>query len=73
LASKRRKLSAFDVIIASLWIGVVLAFSIAGLQQYTPQEVKVLMTPGLLLVFYGLALITRKAWDTYERLKQKVP
>jgi polyferredoxin len=71
LTSKRRKLSTFDVIIASLWIGVVLAFSVAGLRQNAPQEVKVLMTPGLLLVFYGLALTTRKVCNKYRQVKQQ--
>ena len=69
LSSKRRKRSTFDVIISILWISVVLAFSVAGLRQNAPQEVKVLMTPGLLLIFYGLALITRKAWDKYAQAK----
>jgi polyferredoxin len=69
--SKRRKLSAFDVVIALLWMSVVLAFSFAGLRQSAPQAIKVLMTPGLLLVFYGLALIARKAWGKYGRAKQQ--
>ena len=63
LKSKRRKISTFDMIIVLPWIAVVLAFSLAGLRQNAPQEIKVLMTPGLLLIFYGLALITRKAWN----------
>jgi polyferredoxin len=60
--SKRRKLSPFDAIITLLWISVVLTVSLAGLRQNAPQEIKVLMTPGLLLAFYGLALIARRAW-----------
>jgi polyferredoxin len=60
---KRRKLSAFDVTIAALWIGVVLSINLAGVRQSTPQEIKVLMTPGLLLIIYGLALIAQKAWS----------
>jgi polyferredoxin len=67
--AKRRTLSAFDVIIAVLWIGVVLGFSVAGLRQNSPQAIKALMTPGLLLVFYGLALIARKLWDRYGSMK----
>jgi ferredoxin-type protein NapH len=67
--SKRRKISAFDVIIALLWIGVVLAFSAAGLRQNSPQAIKALMTPGLLLAFYGLALIARRVWLKYKRVK----
>jgi polyferredoxin len=69
--SKRRKLSAFDAIIALLWMSVVLAFSVAGLRQNSPQAIKVLMTPGLLLAFYSLALIARKAWGKYGRVKQQ--
>lgn len=60
---KRRRLSAFDVIIAALWMSVVLSFSFAGLREDSPQEIKVLMTPGLLLIFYGLALLGRKLWE----------
>jgi hypothetical protein len=67
--SKRRKLSPFDATITLLWISVVLTVSLAGLRQNSPQEIKVLMTPGLLLAFYGLALIARKAWGRYGRGK----
>jgi ferredoxin len=66
-ASGRRKLSAFDVSIALLWVAVVLAFSLAGLRQNSPQAIKVVMTPGLLLAFYGLALVARKVWDARTR------
>lgn len=69
--SKRRKLSAFDVIIALLWVSVVLTFSVAGLRQNSPQEIKVLMIPGLLLAFYGLALIAKKAWGKHGGVKQQ--
>jgi polyferredoxin len=67
LTSKRRKLSAFDAIIALLWISVVLVLSLAGFRQNSPQEIKTLMTPGLLLIFYGLALIAKRGWDKYSR------
>ena len=70
--SKRRKLSAFDAIVALLWISVVLTFSLAGLRQNSPQEIKVLMTPGLLLAFYGLALMAKRAWDEYGGGKQRL-
>jgi hypothetical protein len=66
---RRRKLSAFDAIIVLLWVSVVLTFWLAGLRQNAPQTVKVLMTPGLLLAFYGLALIARKVWDRFSREK----
>ena len=34
-------------------------------------KIKMLMTPGLLLAFYGLALIARKALSKYGRVKQQ--
>ena len=67
--SNRRKLSGFDASIALLWMSVVLTFSLAGLRQNSPQEIKVLMTPGLLLAFYGLALIAKTAWGKYGGVK----
>jgi len=69
---QRRKLSAFDTIIALLWVSVVLTFSLAGMRQSAPQAIKVLMTPGLLLVCYGLALIARKGWDKFGKGKQQL-
>jgi polyferredoxin len=68
--AKRRRLSAFDAIITLLWIGVVLTFSFAGLRQNAPQAIKAIMTPGLLLVFYGLALMARKIWTKYRPMNQ---
>ena len=67
----RRKISAFDVVIAMLWILAVLTAFFAGVQQNAPQEIKVLMTPGLLLVLYGLALIARKVWGRFGGAKQQ--
>jgi polyferredoxin len=61
--AKRRKISAFDAIIAVLWIGVVLGVSVAGLRDNSPQEIKVLMTPGLLLILYALALLGQRIWE----------
>ena len=69
--AKRRKLSAFDAIIVLLWVSVAVGFSLVRLPQNAPQAIKVLMTPGLLLIFYGLALIGRKAWGEYTRVKQR--
>jgi hypothetical protein len=69
--AKRRKLSAFDAIVVLLWTSVVMVFSVAGLRQNSPQAIKVLMTPGLLLIFYGLALIGRKTWAKYGRVKEQ--
>ena len=70
LKAKRRRPSAFDAFIALSWISVVLVFSLAGLQQNAPQAIKTLMTPGLLLVFYGLALIGRKVWNRYGKAQR---
>ena len=58
---KRRRLSVFDVSIAMLWIGVTLVINFAGLNQAAPQEIKVFMSPGLLLAIYGLVWMARKA------------
>jgi len=60
---KRRKLSAFDVVITVLWVGATLAFALSGLRQDAPQEIKSLMTPGLLVVIYGLVWLGQKAWS----------
>jgi polyferredoxin len=62
---KRRKLSAFDVAIAVLWIGTSVSINLAGINQNAPQEIKVLMTPGLLLAFYGLAWLGQRTWRRY--------
>ena len=51
---KRRKLSGFDVAITVLWIGVIVVMNLAGVKQNAPQELKVLMGPGLLILVYGL-------------------
>jgi len=69
--AKRRKLSAFDAIIVLLWVSVAVGFSLVGLRQNSPQAIKVLMTPGLLLIFYGIALMGREAWSKYRRVKQQ--
>jgi polyferredoxin len=70
--SKRRKLSAFDAIVALLWMTVVLTVSLAGLRDNSPQEIKVLMTPGLLLIFYGLALLGQKFWGRRKQVAREV-
>jgi len=57
---KRRKLSAFDAVIAALWIGVTLAINLTGVNQNAPQEIKSFMTPGLLLGVYGLVWTAQK-------------
>ncbi len=60
---KRRKLSAFDVIITVLWVSVTLTLTLSGVRQNASQAIKSLMTPGLLVVIYGLVLIGPKAWN----------
>lgn len=71
LSSKRRTLTAFDMIITLLWISVVLAFTFSGLRQNAPQEIKAIMTPGLLLLIYGLALLSRWVLGKTNWLKNK--
>jgi len=60
---KRRRLSAFDVAIAVLWIGATVGFALSGARQDAPQEIKVFMTPGLLLVIYGFVWVAQKVWS----------
>ena len=61
---KRRKLSAFDVAIAVLWISVTLFFTFTA-RQGAPQEIKVTMAAGLLLVIYGVVWLTQKIWQRF--------
>jgi len=65
---KRRKRSAFDVTITLVWISVSLSFFFSGLRASAPQELKVLMSVGLLLIVYGLVWII---WRTRERFKKE--
>lgn len=60
---KRRKLSAFDVVITVLWIGATLGFTLSGIRQDASQAIKSLMTPGLLVLIYGLVWLGQKAWS----------
>jgi polyferredoxin len=62
---KRRRLSVFDVTIAALWIGATVALTLSTVRQGAPQEIKALMTPGLLLVSYGLVWTVRWAWNRH--------
>jgi polyferredoxin len=62
LLPDRRKSSAFDLSITILWSSIVLLFFLTGIRQNAPQEIKTIMTPGLLLIIYGLALLVRKVW-----------
>jgi ferredoxin-type protein NapH len=67
---KRRRLSAFDVAIAVLWIGLSLFFTFA-LRQNAPQEIKVTMAVGLLLIIYGVVWLAREAWLHYGRIGRR--
>jgi hypothetical protein len=58
---KRRKPSGFDVAISAVWIGVTVVMSFAGVRQNAPQELKVLMGPGLLILVYVLVWTGYKA------------
>jgi len=62
VSGKRRRLSAFDVVIAVLWVSVTAVLSFAGVSKNAPMEIKVFMSVGLLLVIYSLVLVVQKAW-----------
>ena len=64
LSLKRRKLSAFDIAIAVLWISVTLFFTFT-VRQGTPQEIKVTMAAGLLLITYGVVWLSQKTWQRF--------
>jgi len=59
---KRRELSAFDITIAVIWVSVTLALTFTAVRQDAPQAIKAAMTPGLLLVIYGLVWGAQKVW-----------
>jgi polyferredoxin len=69
---KRRKLSAVDVVIAVLWIGATVALTFTTVRQGAPQEIKALMTPGLLLVIYGLVWLGQKVWSRRRTVEQTI-
>jgi len=69
---KRRKLSAFDMAIVVLWIGATLTLAFSDIRQNAPQEIKVLMTPGLLILAYGFVLIFQKAWSRFGLKQQEI-
>jgi len=66
---KRRQLSAFDIAITVLWTSVTLIFTFTA-RQSAPQEIKVTMAAGLLLVIYGVVLLAQKAWHRFERISR---
>jgi uncharacterized membrane protein len=67
---KRRRLSAFDIAIAVLWISVTLVFTFTA-RQSAPQEIKVTMAAGLLLVIYGVVWLAQKAWHRFGRISRR--
>jgi len=69
---KRRQLSAFDVAITVLWVGVTLAVTFTAVRQNAPQEVKAFMSPGLLLAIYGLVWVAQKVWIRLRMRKQEI-
>ncbi|PWI47714.1 hypothetical protein CEE45_10050 [Candidatus Heimdallarchaeota archaeon B3_Heim] len=69
---KRRKRSIFDVTITTLWISVSLLFTLSGLSKQAPQEIKVIMSVGLLLGIYYLVLLTSKAWSRNRETEQMI-
>jgi len=60
---KRRKISAFDAAITVIWVGVSLYFFLSGARATSPQEMKVLMSVGLLIIVYGLVWVVWKTWN----------
>jgi ferredoxin len=73
---KRRQLSAFDLTITGLWIVVTLFFTFTA-RQGAPQELKVTMAAGLLLVIYGVVWLMQKggivSGEKDERLCEILP
>ena len=69
---KRRRISAFDVTIVSLWVGVTLVFILANVSQNAPMEIKVFMTAGLLLIIYGIVWMMHKVWSRIRTDERKI-
>jgi len=64
---KRRKISALDISITVIWVGVSLYFFFSGARATAPQEIKVIMSVGLLLIVYGLVWTIRKTWAKFRQ------
>jgi ferredoxin len=60
---KRRKISTFDVTITVIWVGVSLFFFFSGARATSPQEMKVFMSVGLLMIVYALVWAIWKTWN----------
>ena len=65
---KRRRISAFDVTITLIWVGVSLFFFFSGARATSPQEIKVFMSVGLLLIVYGLVWAI---WKPLNKLRER--
>lgn len=62
---KRRKVSAFDAAITVIWVSVSLYFFLSGARAASLQEMKVLMSVGLLIIVYGLVWAVMKIWNKF--------
>jgi polyferredoxin len=60
---KRRKLSSFDVAIVVIWVSVSVFFFFSDARAAAPQEIKVLMSVGLLLIVYSVVWLGKKGWS----------
>jgi len=60
---KRRTISAFDVTITVIWVGVSLYFFFSGARATSPQEIQIFMSVGLLLIVYSLVWAIWKTWN----------
>jgi polyferredoxin len=61
---KRRRLSALDISIASLWICISVLFTFTT-RQTASQELKVAMAAGLLLIVYGVVWLAQQTWHHF--------
>ena len=68
---KQRNLSGFDVAITVLWIGVIVVVNLAGVRQNAPQELKVLMGPGMLILVYSLVWTFYKASSGFGKKRRE--
>ena len=67
---KRRQLSAFDIAIVVLWSGITLFVTFTG-RQGVPQEIKVTMAAGSLLVIYAIVWLIQKTWKGLPQLNKR--
>jgi polyferredoxin len=65
---KRRRLSGLDLAITALWCSLSLFFTFSA-RQSAPQEIKITMAAGLLLVVYGVVRLAQIVWQGFARKK----